>query len=407
MSEKLEKTKFILERAYISSEIPFHVYNNSGECVLFVGENDDVITPFLTGVDLLEKVKGNEQNTEPSMYVENDVFVYGVFCDEFGYLYVCGPVIVEDVDKYKLFEYKERHEIIGDAFEIKYSTYKSIANILSIAYFGVTNKCYTEEMILSSLKNTKNHTTVDNMDIEQNNSENSESEAGRLSYIYEHNYLSAIEEGNVEFFLDTHIVEPNDKEKIDRLVNDNNKQNEYTCLTSIALVTRASIRGGLYPSKAYALSDMYMKKLEKCKNSYEIMELHQTMRNDFATRVREGKSNRKNKDYIQKCKDYIEQQLCYPISIKDIANTIGINHSYLSRKFVEQEGMTIAQYCIKARLRASSSMLKYSQFSISEVANYFCFASQSRFAEQFKKEYGVTPKVYRKQNQVVSFIEKE
>lgn len=408
MSEKSEKIKFILERAYIASEIPFRVYDDNGKRVLAVGENDETLDPFLRDMDLLGKIQdNNKQNIEPSIYVEDDIFVYGSFCDEFGYVYMCGPAIVGDMDTYKLEEYKNRHNIIRDDFKITFSTYMCIANILSSTCFVVTNKCYTEEMILANTNNIKNHLIVDSNDINQRYVEDDEFQTGDLSYIYEHKYLMAIENGNIEYFLGAYPPELKPVEKIGKLTNDINKQNEYTCLTSITLVTRAAIRGGLYPVKAYALSELYMKKLEQCKNSYEIIELHKNMRNDFVTRVRDVKLNGKDKDIIEKCKDYIDQQLCYPISVKDIADSIGVNHSYLSRKFVKREGITVVQYCIKSKVTAAANMLKYSEISISEIANYFCFASQSRFGEQFKNEYGVTPKVYRKQNQVIDFIEKK
>ena len=166
------------------------------------------------------------------------------------------------------------------------------------------------------------------------------------------------------------------------------------------------ILGGVNPSIAYALSELYLQRLEKCKNVQEILNLHQTMQLDFVMKVRQQKEKKRNEDYIEVCKDYISQRIHYPIKIKEIAEKLGMNHSYLSKKFKEKEGITIVQYSINVKLQAAANMLKYSESSIAEIADYFCFASQSRFGDQFKKKYGVTPMVYRKENKVIEFSTK-
>ena len=72
-----------------------------------------------------------------------------------------------------------------------------------------------------------------------------------------------------------------------------------------------------------------------------------------------------------------------------------MSHSYLTKKFKEYEGITIQQYIISEKLKAAANMLKYSDASISEIAEYLSFASQSHMGQYFKKAYQMTPKEYR------------
>ena len=47
------------------------------------------------------------------------------------------------------------------------------------------------------------------------------------------------------------------------------------------------------------------------------------------------------------------------------------------------------------KIEKAQHMLKYSDYSLVEIANYLAFSSQSHFIQTFKKLIGVTPKKYR------------
>ena len=64
-------------------------------------------------------------------------------------------------------------------------------------------------------------------------------------------------------------------------------------------------------------------------------------------------------------------------------------------KFSETEGMTISQYVTRKRCSHAANLLKYSDYELSDIAEYFCFSSHSHFGAQFKKVYGMTPSEYR------------
>ena len=93
--------------------------------------------------------------------------------------------------------------------------------------------------------------------------------------------------------------------------------------------------------------------------------------------------------------------------MEELAKQIGVNRTYLSGKFSEQVGMSISQYSILIRIRAAENMLKYSEASISYIADYLCFSSQSHFGREFKKKNGISPSEYRKQNKNIHFLSKQ
>ena len=87
----------------------------------------------------------------------------------------------------------------------------------------------------------------------------------------------------------------------------------------------------------------------------------------------------------------------------ELAKIAGISHSYLSKQFREYEGMTLQQYILKEKVDAAANMLRYSTFSISEIADYLSFTSQSHLGQCFKKEYHMTLREYREKYRVREF----
>lgn len=398
------KIEFFLERLYISNEISVQVYNSDTEIILQIGVKQQDNNPFYTDEELIKKLaKESKKVFYPVLEIEDDIFIYGLFNDKDGRCYVFGPIALEIAPISKLYEYRKRHGIVSKEYNILHKPLISLTNALSSAFLMCTGEMIEEKKILLRNEDGLKEIMVGEREVNQYQFEKAEYNTEHLSYQYEQGYLAAIENGDADFFKGTLLEEPKALEKIGILAKDSIKHMEYMCVSSTVLVSRAAMRGGMNPSAAYVLSELYLQKLEKCKNTQEILNLHQTMHLDFVTKVREQIEKRRSEDYIEKCKDYISERVHYPLRIKEIADMIGMNHSYLSKKFKEREGMTLVQYSIDAKLHTAANMLKYSEASIAEIADYFCFASQSRFGDQFKKKYGVTPKVYRKENKVIEF----
>ena len=98
----------------------------------------------------------------------------------------------------------------------------------------------------------------------------------------------------------------------------------------------------------------------------------------FAKAVRDRRRERARISYLEQAKDYIATHLNKEFTLESMAKEIGVNPSYLSRKFKEYENMGIAQY--------------------------LCFHSQSYFGAVFKEYTGLSPRRYREQEKVTDFF---
>jgi len=212
-------------------------------------------------------------------------------------------------------------------------------------------------------------------------------------------YLQRIRNGDTEAIL--RYRQEQTETLSDRLANVSLKQYEYQVCAAITLAVCAAIEGGLDPASAYALNDLYLRRLERCRDVSEMRQLCDEMELLFAEQVCWVRLAHSGVSYVEKCKLFIDQHLGIPFTLDDIAAALNINKSYLSRRFAQEAGMRIMEYARTKRIESAASMLKYSDQTISAISAYFCFPTQSHFGKLFKDMMGITPLKYRTANQII------
>lgn len=171
-------------------------------------------------------------------------------------------------------------------------------------------------------------------------------------------------------------------------------------ITSISLVSRKAMEAGLPRETAYALLDSYITTMERLSGIQEVSLLISQAVLDYITRVKKCRVENVPEDcgynrLLQKCINYVHQNLNRHISIQDVADHVNLSRSYLSTTFKKYMGISLNHYILEAKLEEACSLLKYTNKSITEISNYLCFSSQSHFQSAFKKKYEITPLQYR------------
>ena len=54
--------------------------------------------------------------------------------------------------------------------------------------------------------------------------------------------------------------------------------------------------------------------------------------------------------------------------------------------------MSVSTYVKNKKIEVAKDLLKFSDYSMIEIANHLSFSSQSHFIQQFKEVVGITPK---------------
>ena len=99
--------------------------------------------------------------------------------------------------------------------------------------------------------------------------------------------------------------------------------------------------------------------------------------------------------YIQRLKQYVEDNYPFPITVASMASHVGLERSYLYRIFMHGIGMSPSDYLRQFRLERAAELLKDGRLSVTEVAESVGFSDISHFHRVFHNRYGTTPKLYR------------
>ena len=107
--------------------------------------------------------------------------------------------------------------------------------------------------------------------------------------------------------------------------------------------------------------------------------------------IRINRSGHVDSLHIERAKNYIRNHRNQNLTVSLVAHEIGISTSYLSSLFRQFEECSVKRFILQTKLEGAANMLRYSEYDITSIAEYFCFASPSHFAAKFREEYGCTP----------------
>lgn len=110
----------------------------------------------------------------------------------------------------------------------------------------------------------------------------------------------------------------------------------------------------------------------------------------------EGDTLANEKRYIYLASGFIAQNYCMDITVKDIANYVGIDRSYFGKLFKKHTGVTAGKYLQQYRMNKAMFLLESSHDSIADIARSVGFNYEHYFINVFKQYTGFTPSEYRK-----------
>lgn len=113
-----------------------------------------------------------------------------------------------------------------------------------------------------------------------------------------------------------------------------------------------------------------------------------------------GKNAEKNEAVgrIKKLIAYLEDNYESEITIQQMGELMGMTPTYFSRFFRKSTGQTFHAYLMGIRAEQARQRLTQSDATVTEIAYSCGFPNVKSFIETFKKEYGMTPARYRREN---------
>ncbi len=93
--------------------------------------------------------------------------------------------------------------------------------------------------------------------------------------------------------------------------------------------------------------------------------------------------------------DYIQNNFHNPIKIGDIAKAVSYAPNYLSSQFSKKLGINIRDYLQEMRLYYARDLIRFSDFSISEICYKSGFETTTYFSKAFKAKFNQSPNGYK------------
>ena len=102
--------------------------------------------------------------------------------------------------------------------------------------------------------------------------------------------------------------------------------------------------------------------------------------------------------YVIKARRVIEENYTdHYFGVRNVAERLKINRSYLYRLFKDQIGVSVMDYITLRRLRRAEFLLAIPRLTVKDVAYSSGFSDQMYFSRVFKKHCGKTPSEFREE----------
>lgn len=180
-----------------------------------------------------------------------------------------------------------------------------------------------------------------------------------------------------------------------KLSSDTLRQLKNTFIVTATLVSRSAIRGGMDANDALSLSDAYIQKCELLSAVEAIVNLQFHMVLEYTERVERLKLGKTPTKLLTDIANYVQKHLTEPVNIEALSKAVFVSRTHLAVKFKKETGMTLTEYVLKEKIEEGKRLLRYTDKSLSAIAAYLGFSSQSHFSNVFRKYAGYLPSEYR------------
>ena len=210
--------------------------------------------------------------------------------------------------------------------------------------------------------------------------------------------LRAVEE-NQQFFRSINAV---------YLSDDPLRERKYLFVASATLATRFAIEGGMDFPSAYQLSDLHIRRMDRCTTIKEVDDAQTAMITDFTKRMAEihaekiaaradGQTVSSVSKPVRKAMDYVYRHLHTKITLVQVGEAVSLSPNHLNALFKAEKGVTLHRYVRSQKIKAAKNMLLYADYTETEIAEYLAFSSPAHFIRVFREDVGMTPRMFLQQ----------
>jgi len=103
----------------------------------------------------------------------------------------------------------------------------------------------------------------------------------------------------------------------------------------------------------------------------------------------------KERDPIDETIRYIRDNIDRDVSVRELADMVGVTTEYFSRLFKKKTGMNLKKYIVNEKMKAAKILLSTTDLSVTTISDRVGYNSYSNFSYTFKSLFDESPKEYR------------
>lgn len=166
------------------------------------------------------------------------------------------------------------------------------------------------------------------------------------------------------------------------------------CIIMNTLLRKAAETGGVHPIYIDRVSSDFAAKIERAAVVKEIYELMREMFSSYCRLVYKH-STQKYSAVVKSAVLMIDSDISAEMSLRILAEKLGITSGYLATVFKRETGKTVSEYIRDRRISHAVHLLRTTSLQIQTVAMHCGIMDVQYFSKLFKKQIGKTPKEYR------------
>ena len=151
---------------------------------------------------------------------------------------------------------------------------------------------------------------------------------------------------------------------------------------------------GVHPAVVYAVSVSHAQKMFAAKSQEELNQIVPAMIREFSDTIRSAQTNRYS-PAIGNVVNYLNLHISQKIDMKQLSTLADCAPDYLSQRFKQETGLTVAQYLAQERCRIAADLLKKTDLPVQKISAHVGYLDNNYFVKVFKKYTGETPSDYR------------
>ncbi|MDQ0253015.1 YesN/AraC family two-component response regulator [Evansella vedderi] len=146
---------------------------------------------------------------------------------------------------------------------------------------------------------------------------------------------------------------------------------------------------GWYIHEVLYTNDIYKIDRKEITSHHELVNVFEDISDKILQNIQ--KDGQPQNKLVQQVISFVEERIYEDISLKDAAESIYVNSSYLSRLFSKEVGMSFSHYVMERKMLLAKTLLQNGD-KISVVSQKLAYKDVSYFTKVFRRYWGMTPR---------------